>query len=405
MREAVLAGMGDVRRMRAHAAIGTELEREPERQRRPAADLAFHFAQGGDRERAVRYALEAADEAERATAFAPAAAHYRSAAALLEASAEATSLAEVLVQLGDASGRAGSCTTAAENNYRQAIDLVGQLGRGPQTAEVEHRLGTVGSALAVRVLIDLSELLAASFSRPLHGLPLLERAVAAAEGLGDAGLKAAAYRALGNLRSRAGELAVGRSLLERALALADEIGDLVQATEAAASLSNVCLWSGDVHAAEEAQRTLEQLARETQDPFQLRHVYTWMAALHSYHGEWKEADALLRRVEPMLNQLDSPEPLAFFRAMRASQRFRRGRFGEAERDYGRTIDALRRSGSRTFVWYLASRSLVLAELGQLEGDPPHRAPTTIAGLANEVEPADVARKGGGSWTACSWRRR
>lgn len=132
--------MGAVRRRRAHAAVGAELEREPEGQRRPATDLAFHFARAGDREGAVRYALEAAAEAERATAFAQAASHYRSAAALLEGSPEAASLPEVLVRLGDVSGRAGSYSTAAET-FRRAIDLLGQPGGNPRMAEVE-----IGSA-------------------------------------------------------------------------------------------------------------------------------------------------------------------------------------------------------------------------------------------------------------------
>jgi predicted ATPase/DNA-binding CsgD family transcriptional regulator len=387
VRETVLAGMGAVRRTRAHAAVGAALEREPQ-ERRPASDLAFHFAQAGDRERAVRYALEAAAEAERTAAFAQAAAHCRSAARLLEGSPDAASLAQVLVRLGDASGRAGSYTTAVES-YRSAIDLIEELGSPPQAAEAWHLLGIAlwrqeaiedaraaleralalapgDGALTARVLIDLGELLAAGFSRPLLGLPLLERAVATAERLADGGLQAAAYRAAGNLRARLSELETGRSLLERAFVLASELGELGEAAEAAASLANVRLWSGDLRSAEEAQRARERFARETQDPYQLRHVSTWLAALHSHRGEWRESEGLLRQVEPALVRLDSPEPLAYMRAVRAGQRYRRGRFAEAERDYRRAIEALRRRGSGTYVWYLASHGLALAELGRLE---------------------------------------
>lgn len=63
------------------------------------------------------------------------------AAALLEGSPEAASLPEVLVRLGDVSGRAGSYSMAAET-FRRAIDLLGRPGGNPRMAEVEHRLGT-----------------------------------------------------------------------------------------------------------------------------------------------------------------------------------------------------------------------------------------------------------------------
>ncbi len=156
LRETILERLEASRRVALHRAIGSALE---ERATRTAAvspaELARHFIAAiplDGPERAVRWALQAA-EAERSTlAFAEAAAHLRRLrASLAEAAVDVTEeqLFDILVAEADALARAGS-TLDARGLLRAARDLADRMHDPGRTAIVALAAADLGARFAVR---------------------------------------------------------------------------------------------------------------------------------------------------------------------------------------------------------------------------------------------------------------
>ena len=83
--QALYVGLSPRRRRRLHVAAGEALEHLPERKRQQRiGELAWHFLQGGDVERALRYAILAGDQAESVFAHNEAEQHYATALELAQ---------------------------------------------------------------------------------------------------------------------------------------------------------------------------------------------------------------------------------------------------------------------------------------------------------------------------------
>ena len=100
--QALYAALSPRRRRRLHLLVGRALEKLPERkQRQRAAELAWHFLQGDDADKAIAYALLAGDRAEEVFAHLEAERHYRTALELInEIEAPETLEAQALEKLG-----------------------------------------------------------------------------------------------------------------------------------------------------------------------------------------------------------------------------------------------------------------------------------------------------------------
>jgi predicted ATPase len=181
IRECLYDDLTNTRKQRLHGYIGRVLEArtEPPDARR-LADLAYHFAQSGDRQRGSDYAQRDAEQALSSLAFAEALAHFTTALELTDATdAERAAL---LMRLGEAADLAG--------DEQRAVDAFtaahAALSEAPHAAEALHRLGrarvrqeAIGEARAafeaalvlladhpnstrVELLVDLGTLLAVS---------------------------------------------------------------------------------------------------------------------------------------------------------------------------------------------------------------------------------------------------
>jgi tetratricopeptide (TPR) repeat protein len=100
IREAVLADLSAGRRVEWRLAWAEALERLPEREWRPA-EVAWHFQEAGEAERALPYAFQAGDRAKKANAHAQAEEYYRMAARLARQAGDASSEADALERLGE----------------------------------------------------------------------------------------------------------------------------------------------------------------------------------------------------------------------------------------------------------------------------------------------------------------
>lgn len=98
--ETVVADLTAARRRALHRRVAMALERLEERgQKKRSAELAWHFAQGGDAARTLPYALQAAGQAEAVYAYAEAEHHYRMAMELARALGDQTCEIETLLRL------------------------------------------------------------------------------------------------------------------------------------------------------------------------------------------------------------------------------------------------------------------------------------------------------------------
>src|SRR5262249_13358991 len=99
IREVLEADLGSGQRMLLHRGVGQALEGLPEHNRR-AAELAWHFLEADDAERALHYSLLAGDAAEGVFAHEEAERHYLTAAGLAAELRDALREAEAREKLG-----------------------------------------------------------------------------------------------------------------------------------------------------------------------------------------------------------------------------------------------------------------------------------------------------------------
>jgi hypothetical protein len=149
VREALYEEIPSARRIRLHRQIGEALERvygaEVEAH---LTELAHHFVQAapaGDPDKALDYAVRAAEQAERLSAHEEAVAHYGRALAVLEL--EGSGLGgrrrELLLALGSAQAEAGD-TVGARKTLRDAATLARQLGDAGRLARAALGLSAAG---------------------------------------------------------------------------------------------------------------------------------------------------------------------------------------------------------------------------------------------------------------------
>jgi DNA-binding SARP family transcriptional activator/tetratricopeptide (TPR) repeat protein len=133
IRETVYEGMSSARRARVHRRVGVALEESnPELPESQIGALALHFTRAADpedAERAIRYGLQAGEQATAMLANEEAAAHYARALEVLDRSdPEALRRrCDLLLELGEAQVRSGERPLASAT-FREAAALAAELG-------------------------------------------------------------------------------------------------------------------------------------------------------------------------------------------------------------------------------------------------------------------------------------
>lgn len=392
IRECLYAEVPATRRRRLHGAIGQALE---DRQRANPANrlamLAFHFARSFDRERGVRYARQAGDDALRHWALEEALRQYDTALDLLEWDDERRG--RVLLDVSDVALLAGREVQAA-NGYEAAQALLATHDSAA-AARAAHGLGRVRlhqdalheaqvafetaltllrgavTPTTVRVLADLATLLCVSLGRQDEGEAQIHRALDLARDLQDRPLEAAVSRTMGNLLVRGNKIAEGIQRLEQALILARAVDDLAEAGECYACLANAYYWSAELDRAQECWLQREELARRCQQPYELRHVCAWFAFIAATQGDWEEAERQIARAKPLVERLASNEPIAFLHQVCGFLAWEQGNYVQAERELGRAVEFYRKSSPGTLAWYLGPLALATEAIGRREDARQH----------------------------------
>ncbi|HWE10796.1 MAG TPA: AAA family ATPase [Solirubrobacteraceae bacterium] len=133
IRETLYEGMSSTRRARLHRRVGVTLEGlDPAHPEAQISALALHFtraAEGDDAERAIRYALQAGEQATAMLANEEAAEHYARALAVLERCDPEDMIrrCDIMLRLGEARVRSGE-RPLAWRVFRETAVLAGRLG-------------------------------------------------------------------------------------------------------------------------------------------------------------------------------------------------------------------------------------------------------------------------------------
>jgi tetratricopeptide (TPR) repeat protein/DNA-binding CsgD family transcriptional regulator/transcriptional regulator with XRE-family HTH domain len=136
IREVIEADLGSVRRKLLHRRIAEALERLPERDKR-VAELAWHFLESQDPERALPYAVLAGDQAEATFAHGEAEEHYRTALDIARKLGDRPEEGKVLEKLGRVLKIAA--------RYDDAIVVLDQAAGHTESPEaLERIMATIG---------------------------------------------------------------------------------------------------------------------------------------------------------------------------------------------------------------------------------------------------------------------
>ena len=209
--EALYQRLSASRRVRLHSQIG--LRREAaygERAQEIAAELAMHFEQGQDIERAIQYRYYASQNAEQRSAYVEALTHVTAGLSLLTTASENPlhRQQELKLQLALASVlqvTKGSAAAESAAACARALELARECGTTAQAFEALHGLWNHAWMSGISRL----------------GLQQGEQLLAVAEHEHDAALRFVAHRSIGGTLCYLGEFTRARTHFEQALIYAD----------------------------------------------------------------------------------------------------------------------------------------------------------------------------------------
>jgi tetratricopeptide (TPR) repeat protein len=217
IREVLYDDLDPARRIALHRTMGEALEERYRADTAPhLAELAHHFlaaAPGGGAERALAWAVRAAERAVAGLAWEEATAHYEGAlAALALGPPDERRQAELLLALGDAQGRAGDLERA-RTTFLRAIEIARRLGEPEMLALGALGVGGHWAQKFTATIIDCSS--AALLEEARDALPA-----------GDSALRARVVSRLALSLYFANQRARGRALAREAVEMARRLGDL-----------------------------------------------------------------------------------------------------------------------------------------------------------------------------------
>jgi class 3 adenylate cyclase/tetratricopeptide (TPR) repeat protein len=216
IQQALYAELPPRRRRRLHQAVGEALERMSERTReRRVAELAYHFAQSSDREKALIYLMSAAARTRAA------AAHHEE-ATLLDQAIEVAERLERSQLASELHALRGRALRALDQVEEAEYEFVAALN-GIAADDVEQR---------IQILVALAEVWHLN-PRRSFGRPYAEEALTLAQQVGRDDLVALAAAGMGLANTSDGNLLAGQERFQQAFALVDpgQIGQHVMAID------------------------------------------------------------------------------------------------------------------------------------------------------------------------------
>lgn len=304
-----------------HLAAGNAIEEQPRTVREQrAAELAWHFREAGERDRALQYSALAGDQSARRYAHAEAESHYQVALDLARQLGDVSLEASVLEKLGWVQTNYGRYTEA-RIHLEEAASLYSQLGDKRGEARVTVQLGSVHRALgssedgisSVRDLLSrlsdddfpsevtelnvVLETVCYSTGHYEEGLAASERAATLAKATGDLSALARAETGRGTELTMLSNLEDGIDTLERAIVLPGADEDPFNLSRAMENLSQAHLLRGNAkRSIELVQKSLE-IAEHIQSPWDTAMAQYSAGAAYRLSGDWIRARIFLEECD------------------------------------------------------------------------------------------------------------
>jgi tetratricopeptide (TPR) repeat protein len=322
------AELSSRRKRRLHLAAAEALESLPEQRRQGReAELAWHFVEGDDRERALRYSLLAGNRAEDVFAHHEATQHYRAARDLARELEDTTLLCEAWRKLGAVlhlTGRYDAALGALKEALqlaRQAHDIDGEievvihlLRYAPERGRHGDVLPWIESILP-RLEDDATSPRKLAFFNAYayflvqslqfeEGLQMAEKAVAMAATLGDEHALARAKVSLGHLLLWHGRAAEAEGVLKPAAEYLEQVGDLPEAMRAASLLAQISWFAGDQPAATAWRERSLWLAHQVGNAAQAVYETCMLGYQHLRLGDMEVAWEVGRRALAEAQKMD-----------------------------------------------------------------------------------------------------
>jgi tetratricopeptide (TPR) repeat protein len=393
-RQALYEDLSMRRRRTLHLAAGEALQRLPESvRRRRAAELAWHFREGGDRERAVEYTMLAGDQAVEVFAYGEAERHFRSAVDLASAEdaalADATLRSQALTKLGrvlDLTEHYEEALPALEQaaeEYRIQGDVaregaaVAEIGwihrnRGtdeeglarvePVVARLEHESTFSGQHQVLAGLYTALSRLFFGLGRYADELYAAERAAQLAREVGDQLVLSVAQARRGAALMTLGRREEARAALEESIALAQATGNLGTMTVALDNLGEIARDGGDYRQGQRDCERAVELAEQIGVPGRIAWTLTKLGRIHLLKGEWALARAILERALGLLG--DDLRSAAFPRIHLGQMDLLEGNW---EKGSAQVEAAMRAEAPGRDLWLRRHGQRLLAERDLLDG--------------------------------------
>jgi tetratricopeptide (TPR) repeat protein/KaiC/GvpD/RAD55 family RecA-like ATPase len=259
MRDVVHEEVGPFKRKKLHGDVGQALEKVyAEKVDEHLGELALHFLEGGDKEKARGYFLKAGEKAQKIYANAEAASYYQSALKLLEEKeGEFQEKERVLEQLGDIESLVGKYD-ACLKHWDEALLISTKLREKEKTATLHRKMANV-----------LWDKIGDKEKAKEHH----EEALKILEAMPESVELARVYKDEGHMLRRMGKFPEALRLEEKALGLAEKLNALEVVADSCSELSVETLVTGDFKKAlEYADRALA---------ISLENSY-WKSALWAY---------------------------------------------------------------------------------------------------------------------------
>ncbi|HZU14308.1 MAG TPA: AAA family ATPase [Chloroflexota bacterium] len=353
-RQILYESLSPRRRRRLHLAAGTALEKAPERERsHRVPELAWHFLHADDAERAIRYAIEAGDQAEAVFAHGDAERQYRTALELIVEEEQTGQLhAEVLLKLGRAirrGGRYGEALLILERAADAFVALADREGEVDVLAEIGR--AHAGRGTADEGIDRVRPLLRDLEQSGLETVP--------------ARCTAALYSALAALYFAGGQWLDLVAAADDAARLAAESGDDRLLAEAEKERGRALALVGREAEAETAVRTAAGLAEKLGYLSALQGAFNTLGYLQRRAGELQSAIASYRRALDAAERLGDPSIIAFARSVLGRALVESGEWEEAETQFRAGLAAAESGGVS---WYATYPTGGLGVLDLLRGE-------------------------------------
>jgi tetratricopeptide (TPR) repeat protein len=322
VRDVVHEEVSHLRHKKLHSVVGSALEKVYAKKiDEHLGELAYHFLEGGDKEKALDYFLKAGEKAQKVYAHNEAFSYLKHALELLEEKEDnIEQRAHILERLGDLKTWTGESDASMEYLNR-SLTLWNQLRDKKNIAKLHAKmafgfwlvLGNRDKAsehhrMALEILekepesVELASLyedISHVFWRTgksAEALSWTQKAFELAERLGDSEVLTRCYSNLGVLSTKSGEFEQASKYYEQGLKMALENNFVGHAITLYNNLCNLYFVTGEFQKLFETAQKGSELAKKVGSPYGLQWLGAMLGASYGYMGELQKSISIFEDV-------------------------------------------------------------------------------------------------------------